>query len=554
MRYHLGALGEWWKAGGITFLPHLSFAQFPFLVEMHFFAGFPLTGGGHLLAGVFAKVIHWCFILLTLCVFPALVAQLNRGATVEQQLRITAIARCLFATLPVAAILSGWSFIDHGITFFFLVSLTLVLRMYSPETLDSANRSTILAILAGIATGGLLGTKYTMLLTAGLFGLIVLSIKTFNYKQSSDKKNLPAQLIKIGFIFGLAAFLTGSPWLIKNLAQTGNPIYPASVGGQLPTPGWTEEANDLLKSSMARKGVTSYENGEPYIPGLITTLPALSANWKQYESHYAGLLPLLGVLSLLLIIAALGKSGDSRECLPWVATAFLLLISYIAWWYTYRSTRLLLPLLSVATISVASLIVLQLSGWLRRVGYLLLGGHMILCLIFLFNWLLRGQFPVPLPVAVGLQDHEVYLARSLNYYAHAQEVNQRAELTGGTTLLLGEHRPYYFETPILFADWFNPPIIKQLFEQHPTNEALLNHLRGKGVEYVLFNFEELMLYYHQAFLPRLTPRERERWEALVAYFEQTPPLPTPIADALWQQSRRANDEPRPPRLRLYQLK
>src|SRR5690606_12669016 len=84
IRYHLGALSEWSKAGRISFLPHLSFASFPFLVEMHFLPGFGLFSDP-IPAGVFAKVTHWCLLVWSLRALAALTRHFTRCWSTERQ-------------------------------------------------------------------------------------------------------------------------------------------------------------------------------------------------------------------------------------------------------------------------------------------------------------------------------------------------------------------------------------------------------------------------------------------------------------------------------------
>jgi len=509
MRYHLGALSEWMKAGRIVFLPHLSFAQFPFLVEMLWLPGVAMAPGP-IEAGIFAKAVHWGFFVASLDALGALFRQLAPvrlgSAEIDEGARV---AQLLYASTPSTLILAGWSFIDHGLVFFFLM-----LMLATAKAIERAEAGHF--AWAGVMAGGLIGTKYTMLIPAGLAVVAVGLLP----------QGIPLGVrIRGGLLTGLLCGAVALPWFAKNMLQTGNPVYPIA-GAFLPTPGWSAEASELLARQMDTKGRDS-QTGLRY---AAWELPwRLVVNWKEFEGQFLGLMPLLAIAASIALAGLGGRPSRAAILLAGQGIAFALL-----WWVTYQSARMLLPLAALGALAVGALVMRagehSPALWTARAAVAL---HMIAGLAFAIHWMVLAQPGVPLTAVLGLQRRETYLARTLNYYAFAQEINQRAGLELGGALLLGEHRPYYFEGPILFSDWFNPPLIGQLFEEYETDEALFAGLKARGIEFIYLNGAELRLYYTTAFAPRLGAVKAARFEALVEHLQSGKlQVETPAASAL----------------------
>lgn len=549
LRYHLGALSEWAKADAPVFLPHLSFASFPFLIEMLFALTTPWMLSDAIAAGIAAKLMHHLLFVLSLVILRDLAREIPAHETPQAADRCAAVASAMYALTPVAAILSGWSFIDHGIVFFFLLLIQCTHRYLHAIDLRSM---LVLAAACGVAAGGLLGTKYTMLLPVGVAGLLMLLL---------NRAPMPRRLATVA-LMGAVVLLVGGPWFVKNIVQAGNPVYPARAGGLLPTPGWTEEAAELLSNQMKMKGTLALPGTEERLEIPAWQLPvALSRHWGAFEAQFPALMPILGTLAILCALVAMVAARQvPRRAL--LAVGIQAILFLVAWWFTYRSTRLLLPVLALAALPVGCL---WATAWgqaqqsahgprlRQRAAILLVAGalglHGVVGAVFTLHWWLLGQTPAPLPVALGFKAPEVYLAGSVNYYAAARDLNQRQRETGGGALLIGEHRPYYFEEDIHFADWFNPPVVIELLDRHDSPHELIEGLRSKGMRYVLINHEELGLYYRSVFVERLGPERTRRFEELLGMLEShAKALPMPTRLFLEQ---RADVGPR--RILLYDL-
>ncbi len=97
----------------------------------------------------------------------------------------------------------------------------------------------------------------------------------------------------------------------------------------------------------------------------------------------------------------------------------------------------------------------------------------------------------------------------------------RTVAPGETALLIGEHRPRYFDMPIVASDFFDTPQPVPWFRRTSDNGAMLDRLLADGVHYIFYNQDELNKYYSSYFVTRLNPGEVKRFEALLPISDRT---------------------------------
>jgi hypothetical protein len=126
-----------------------------------------------------------------------------------------------FLSLPVIVKLSITVYVDLGLIFF---STTAIIYLFKWIESDFKWKHLIgSAVCCGLA----IGTKYNGLITIFLLTLFIV----FTYARSSTN-SLKAQskAIGAGIVFTLVALIVFSPWAIRNLIWTHNPIYPLYNG------------------------------------------------------------------------------------------------------------------------------------------------------------------------------------------------------------------------------------------------------------------------------------------------------------------------------------
>jgi 4-amino-4-deoxy-L-arabinose transferase-like glycosyltransferase len=193
---HLVMPHAYLRQGQITYLPWLFMSGMPQLVEVLYLPAIALAGDPA------AAFLGWGTAFLSAV---GLLGYLRQ--------RFTPAA----AWAGTAALLSGYTLIMStanayvdwpGLFFGFAALVCLDLWRQTEDRLSLT--------LSGILTGLTLGTKYT----SGVLAIALAGALIWHTWQSKHK--LLPNLMR----FSLPALLVFSPWLVKNLVSTGNPVYP----------------------------------------------------------------------------------------------------------------------------------------------------------------------------------------------------------------------------------------------------------------------------------------------------------------------------------------
>jgi hypothetical protein len=190
--------------GGIHEIAHIPFSYYPMNLDLLYLI--PLYFNND----IAPKYIHFAFAPVTgILIFRYLA---RRTDTAHALLGVL-----FFLTLPLVVRLSSTVYVDLGLICFLFATL-----LYLFKWIESGFTVRPL-IISGIWCGLALGTKYNGLLGLFLLGMFV----PFVYARFHAKKrhgSLKAAGWGAVFIFvSLAVF---SPWMIRNLAWSGNPVYP----------------------------------------------------------------------------------------------------------------------------------------------------------------------------------------------------------------------------------------------------------------------------------------------------------------------------------------
>jgi hypothetical protein len=307
-------------------------------------------------------------------------------------------------------------------------------------------------VISGLMAGFALGVKYN----GGILILLILIFIVVGWFQNrywiadqfpkpiiNFKPLLSGILIDV-FLFVSVALLVFSPWLIKNLVFTGNPIYPFFITGlemdairQSFHQGFSPERSFIdalfLPFMITYKGV---EGAGYYMsnigPLLLAFLPFVFIGWGSLNRDIRS-----GFVRLLLV--ALGS---------WTIWAIFL---YIADPFTRtRHYFIVFPVYSLLSVAgFLNLSKLDLPN--VRLGRVMsIFVTFVLLLAFLeqgFAFLQKN----PLPVVSGYESEKIYLERSLSYHFLAmQAVNNLPE--NSKVQFLWEPRVFYCSNVVCKPD------------------------------------------------------------------------------------------------------
>jgi 4-amino-4-deoxy-L-arabinose transferase-like glycosyltransferase len=216
LTHHLAVPKLYLSHGGIYEIPSISFSYYPMNFDLLYLIA--LYFG----SDIAPKFIHFSFALL--CA-GLIYGYLKRRLDTLWGL----VGALMFLSLPVIVKLSITAYVDLGLIFFSTASLIFFMRWIEEQYQIKY------LILSAIFCGLALGTKYNGLLVFMLLALFVPF--AYSRKQSNagaadssrhGNKGLYTNTRTLGYaaLFILISLLIYSPWFIRNMVWTHNPVYP----------------------------------------------------------------------------------------------------------------------------------------------------------------------------------------------------------------------------------------------------------------------------------------------------------------------------------------
>lgn len=480
LRYHLTVPKANLEVGGLADLPHFSFSKFPMTLEMLFTipVAFGLPTG--------AKAIHLAHFAICL----GLVARLC-GRGFERR-----AGPVVLLTVPFVPFLATWTFIELGLTAYLLLAWYALRRGLQTAGPGSQRWLAVAAVASGLA----LGCKYTSAINHALLGFAILIWLDGDLKTR----------VRQWFVFETIGAVVASPWYIKNWILTGNPVYPLAKG-IFGAPGWSAFDNAFYFYHAGEKGslnaladMTWFERVRDLLT-LPYRLTCPNVNLEGFGDWPTGVL-LLGLLPVALY-SLRKRTGEDR----WRRMDFsYIAILFLAWAYTYRDVRFLLPCFAILTPHIATAIgrfwtsrafrvtltvaVLSQSVWMtsmwckldRYSPWPVVGG----------NPPLRGDFSLsnyPSPEDAYLADgcFDTY-----KYYPVALWIGENLP-KDAVLYLHGLHTAFYIPRQTVWSDWFDTEPLTDAAREGRTVPELVEWLRTQGVTHVVYAFDMINEYNRQ---------------------------------------------------------
>lgn len=471
--YHLGAPAHYYRNGHIGFIEHNVYSNFPFQVEMLYLASMVLEGDafqGAYLAGTMNIVL---LIVAAVSIWSMVRRFIGRA--------FAPYAMATLLTLPWFWLVSIRCYVENGLTLYVILSLCALCDYYRED-------SRRYALLAGLFGGLAMGCKYPAgFFLAGVAAAIVLN-GAFGYIRAPWRKTMAALAL---FVVGAVAAV--SPWLAKNAALTGNPVYP-QLSGVFPSRDW--DARSAAKWDFAHTPrdfrlqghtVTAYS-----IEAHVTTLGgALLTGKTRYPDE-----PFSPVALMCFAPLALLWTWRSRRVRLYLIVA---LVGLASWFYlTHRIGRFLVPYIPVAILlgceGMKVLEVWAKRGWAARV--LAAGGVALSVLLVVVSTIVYGGGqPViyfenyervvgPWPGEGRTRTYWWYRSRwdDFEHIANAARIARDDRL-----LLVGESRLFFFGAKTRMATPFDRKLIDEAMARGEDPAAAL---RREGIRYVFCNWGE----------------------------------------------------------------
>jgi 4-amino-4-deoxy-L-arabinose transferase-like glycosyltransferase len=199
--HHLAIPKLWLENGGFYEIKWAEFSYFPMNVDLLYII--PLYFNKDFIA----NFIHMSFGIGTaLLIYHYLRNRISRIAGL--------LGILVFLSTPIVVRSSTQAYVDLGLTFFTTASILSFIRYR-----DGEFKELKWLFISSVAMGLALGTKYNALIAWIFLSLAIV----FVYSRDTKKQ---WKAVGNGVIFFFISLFVFSPWLIKNIILTGNPLYP----------------------------------------------------------------------------------------------------------------------------------------------------------------------------------------------------------------------------------------------------------------------------------------------------------------------------------------
>jgi len=348
LEYHLQGPKEFYLDGRIAFLPHNVYASMPFGVEMLHLLGMLVVGDWWLGALAGQELVAW-FAPASAVLIGSTAARVGGSA------RAGWFAALIYLTTPWIFRVAASPFVEGPLCFFHAALVWAVVRFgwLGGKVSEGSKPSPVASgVLVGLLAGGAMAIKYPALISAVIPASLVVLIEA--------RRTRSSRLIA-GFAVGLG--LVVSPWLGKNVVDTGNPVYPLA---------WSVFGGSEWDAGREAQWQAAH-GAKPVRLDLFARSVLDAAGRSDWQSPlYAALAPL----------AWLGLTGRRTASALAIYSAYL----FATWWLlTHRLDRFWLPMLPPLAVLAGlgadafAATSRMAFGWLVIVLALAIGSNATLC-------------------------------------------------------------------------------------------------------------------------------------------------------------------------------
>ncbi len=470
--YHLQGPKEWFMNGAIEMLPHNVYTSFPFLTEMFHLLGMELSSDWYLgaLAG---KLVLMTFAPLTaLAVFAAADRLFDRRAAWAAML--------IHLSTPWTYRISIIAYAEGGLTFFLMAAtLAVIIRvqaqpsgMASPETQSSSSGAGQLTMLIGLLAGSAMACKYPGLLSVVFPAVAVLLLLEWKSQEETPQARRVAKMLAV---FAAGVCITIGPWLLKNLYETGNPVYPL-MNSVFHGIDWTPTLEANWKHAH---GPPHYQPFDLLVKFYDVTL---KSDWLS---------PLMFSLAPLAFLTRWNRRLIGGL---WLYVGFL----FLSWWtLTHRLDRFWIPLIPIVALLAGGGVWWTTHQLWRYAA----GAFVALCVLFNLGFITTVNCGLNtwLGDLTEVRDESEFTSEPVAY------LNRMRLPTDAKVLFVGEAQVFDVQVPLvyntvfdisIFEQWCsaNEPGVPIADQKMKSTDEIRKRLKSEGITHILVNWQEVLRY------------------------------------------------------------
>lgn len=448
--YHLYVPKLWLVKGQIVQMPWLDSSYFSLLISLAY-AGFVSLGLDRL-----TQYYHFLYLPIS----AALVADLTQrlGGDKKSQL----VSALILISTPICLRLSSEPMADLVVLSCFTLAFIFLLDWISNPS------SRALSILGGIAVGFALSSKYTAILAAVFFPVLYLGTKRL--EPIAIKVRLRAVVY-----FALGALISYGPWIGRNIAWTGNPVFPflSSVFGD------STQAAYIGELSAVQYRMAAY--GESWLQFFLLPFRMVVEGKDGSAATFDGKLTTLYLLVPLAILPVVRNSIP--KFIFWPILALIALHLWLAPILHHALIRyqaaLAGPIIALIGISVCRLFESNRAGKIGILGLVLL--HLFSSTQYLYS--LTGERE-SLSYILSGETSSNYLKRRLDEFGAAELTASLP--TDSKVYLVHTGNKFYLYPRDVFGTYFSTAPIVEWLQSKDTNQHFLPQtLKELGITHIL---------------------------------------------------------------------
>jgi 4-amino-4-deoxy-L-arabinose transferase-like glycosyltransferase len=462
LEYHLAAPAAYHDAGRVFFMRDNAYANFPQSAEMLYLLSMNLAGSperGAILSQLLCAALGF------------LAAMALRGLLAGVAGRTAGdLAAAIFYTWPAITLYSGSAYVELPLIFYGTLALWGLVWSWRRKLSRPGPRGWV--ILAGIATGLAMDVKYTAALL--FFIPILVWLAGTGFAAGIARKEI---LRRMG-LFAAVSILCFSPWLIRNYADTRDPVYPLLYKAFHST-NWDAQKDARWTQAHSPKDLSPANFVAQAREALFVDSPEGT--------------PVASLMLFLFVPFALMTRRWTRLVALLLAGNLALL--YALWFYFTQQN---LRFLEVGTPVLAGLSAIGLAALLpHRYAFGLRSAVILLLLIEPSRWVNYISAERSLGSALGIVSTEDYFKTRApqfyrSFYQPMKAVNDPEIVPpNATVLFLGEAQMFYCRRFYAASTVFDANALEEVVRAARTPEDIRNGLRQRKITHFYVNTSEL---------------------------------------------------------------